>query len=82
MTSTIPEESPSVIEATPTTVAQGSPDKMQPESPILNPDGSVYRPELSAPLPILPKVTTVFTMPVKCPMENVRFVNLKRFLQF
>ena len=40
------------------------------------------RPELTEPLPILPKVTTVFTMPVKCPMENIRFVNLKRFLQF
>ena len=45
-------------------------------------DQSLVRPDLSEPLPILPKVTTVIHLPVKCPIENVRFVNLKRFLQF
>lgn len=38
--------------------------------------------ELTEPLPILPKVNTGFQAPVKCPIENVRFVNLKRFLLF
>ena len=45
-------------------------------------DGSPVRLELTEPLPILPKVTTVIHLPVKCPMENIRFVNLKRFQQF
>jgi hypothetical protein len=43
---------------------------------------SPVRLELTEPLPILPKVNTCFQAPVKCPIENVRFVNLKRFLLF
>lgn len=34
------------------------------------------------PLPILPKVTTVFSMPPKCPMESIKFIQLKRFQVF
>lgn len=37
-------------------------------------DCDVSRPTLTEPLPILPKVTTVIHMPVKCPIENVRFI--------
>ena len=37
---------------------------------------------MTEPLPILPKVHTVINLPVKCPIENIRFLNLKRFLQF
>ena len=48
----------------------------------IGPDGKVVRPDMSEPLPILPKVTSVFQMPVKCPIENIRFVNLKRFQFF
>lgn len=48
----------------------------------IGPDGKEIRPELTEPLPILPKVTSVFQMPVKCPIENIRFVNLKRFQQY
>ena len=34
------------------------------------------------PLPLLPKVTTVFSMPPKCPMESIKFIQLKRFQVF
>ena len=26
------------------------------------------------PLPLLPKVTTVFSMPPKCPIESIKFI--------
>jgi len=65
---------PSILEATPSSlypVGLG-------ETPDRNADSSakakVAVPDLSEPLPILPKVTTVIHMPVKCPIENVRFV--------
>ena len=58
-------------------VALATPDNEEEEK---NADGTAMRLELTEPLPILPKVTTVIHMPVKCPIENVRFVNLKRFL--
>ena len=34
------------------------------------------------PLPLLPKVTSVFEMPPKCPMDNIKFIQLKRFQVF
>ena len=74
---------PSILETTPAAAAAGngsSPDASTVKK--LGPDGKPLKLELTEPLPILPKVTTVIHMPVKCPMENIRFVNLKRFQQF
>lgn len=53
-----------------------SPDK---GGETIGPDGSHVKLELAEPLPILPKVTNVIHLPVKCPIENIRFMNLKRF---
>lgn len=37
---------------------------------------------LPAPMPILPKPTSVFLIPPKCPLENVNFILLKKFANF
>ena len=70
---------PSILEATP--MSQGV-DLSEQGPEQLDADGKPIRPELTEPLPILPKVTTVIHMPIKCPIENIRFVNLKRFMQY
>lgn len=65
---------PSILEATPSSLYPAGLG----ETPDRNADSSAKAKavvtELTEPLPILPKVTTVIHMPVKCPIENVRFV--------
>ena len=41
-----------------------------------------YQAKLPEPLPLLPKVTTTFQMPPKCPLDSIRFIQLRRFQMF
>ena len=59
-----------------------SPEKVQDKkkggvgsNSVLNEEESkVIKKIMPEPLPLLPKVTTVFSMPPKCPMESIKFI--------
>lgn len=38
--------------------------------------------KLPEPLPLLPKVTNTYSVPPKCPIDSIRFIQLKRFQMF